>query len=194
MKCMIECALASAFLGGSIWTMTANKNQKLYNMMDEKNKQAFMKIKKERMTIWLKASLLGLIFSLVYVHYIKEIDENSNVFSHSCMSVLVYFTVQYLFYTFHPKSDWMLNYIENKEQAKIWLDNYKEMKSKWHTGLVLGVIGYLFLCIFMFKNKVQEYDEYETPFMLPNNFNFPGMQSDYESQRIPNVIKILSRA
>ena len=106
-----------------------------------------MKIKKERMTIWLKASLLGLIFSLVYVHYIKEIDENSNVFSHSCMSVLVYFTVQYLFYTFHPKSDWMLNYIENKEQAKIWLDNYKEMKSKWHTGLVLGVIGYLFLCI-----------------------------------------------
>ena len=46
----------------------------------------------------------------------------------------------------------------------------------------------------MFKNKVQEYDEYETPFMLPINFNFPEMQSDYESQRIPNVIKILSRA
>jgi uncharacterized membrane protein YkgB len=41
----------------------------------------------------------------------------------------------------HPKSKWMLNYLNDKEQVKAWLQMYRTMQFNYHLGLVLGIIG-----------------------------------------------------
>jgi hypothetical protein len=40
-----------------------------------------------------------------------------------------------------PKSDWMLNHINNPEQTKLWLQMYRTMSVYYHIGLVLGIIA-----------------------------------------------------
>ncbi len=40
-----------------------------------------------------------------------------------------------------PKSDWMLEHLQNKEEIKAWLLMYREMQYNYHMGLVLGIIA-----------------------------------------------------
>jgi hypothetical protein len=40
-----------------------------------------------------------------------------------------------------PKSDWILNHMNTKEEIKAWLLMYREMQFNYHMGLVLGIIG-----------------------------------------------------
>jgi hypothetical protein len=45
----------------------------------------------------------------------------------------------------------MLDNIKNTDDAKAWLEMYKDMKKYYHTGLVLGIIsigilGFAFKC------------------------------------------------
>ena len=45
-----------------------------------------------------------------------------------------------------PKSTYMLDHIDNAEQARAWLGIYKEMKYRCHMGMVLGVVALPFVC------------------------------------------------
>ena len=66
---------------------------------------------------------------------------------------LIYFVTQYLVYSLHPKSNWMLLHLKDKKQRKMWLDNYRTMKMKWHFGLLFGIIGYGFMCYVMEESR-----------------------------------------
>ena len=48
-----------------------------------------------------------------------------------------------------PKSTYMLNHIDNAEQAKAWLEIYKIMKYRCHLGMLLGIIALPFLCLLL---------------------------------------------
>ena len=45
-----------------------------------------------------------------------------------------------------PKSTYMLDHIDNGEQAKAWLAIYREMKLRCHLGMIIGVIALPFIC------------------------------------------------
>ena len=157
MKCLTECFLATAFIGASIFTMTSSKAsssyKKLYNSFNKEKKAAFKKIKKERIKIWIKASLLALFVSITFSKYKKHLFGTETAFNKSCINTLVFYGVQHLTYSLHPKSDWMLNYVENNTQAKAWLEKYQIMKNRWHTGFALGLVGYFLMNLTIFKNK-----------------------------------------
>ena len=45
-----------------------------------------------------------------------------------------------------PKSTYMLDHIDNAEQARAWLQIYKHMKLNCHIGMALGVVALPFVC------------------------------------------------
>ena len=156
---MTECFLSAAFIGGSAFMMLTGHSdtefKKLYNSLSKEKKKAFDKIKKERMFIWIKASLLAIFISISFSKFHKYIFDSNTSFNRSCINTLIFYGVQHLAYSIHPKSDWMLNHIDNNKQAKAWLSKYKSMQRKWHIGLLLGLVGYYLLTITIFKNREQ---------------------------------------
>lgn len=157
MECMTECLLASGFIGASAFMMTVDRStsgyNQLYNSLSQEKKNAFKKIKKERLKIWLKATLFGIFASITFTKFGKDIFTSESVFNISCINTLVFFLVQYFVYVIHPKSDWMLNHVDNNNQARAWLTKYKYMQRKWHIGMVLGIAGYYLLSVTVFKRK-----------------------------------------
>lgn len=159
MTCMTDCLLASGFIGASAYMMVtgteSSSYNKLYNSLSKSKKEAFKKIKKERMIIWIKATLFGIFASITFSKFGKDIFGSDNIFNKSCINTLIFFAVQYIVYTIHPKSDWMLNHVDNNMQAKAWLSKYKYMQKKWHIGMGLGIVGYYLLNMTVFKkNKI----------------------------------------
>ena len=112
-----------------------------------------MKIKKERTLIWIKATFIAILASVLFARYGKNLVNITGSYSRSCMNTLIFYMVQYMVYSLHPKSDWMLNHVDNNEQAKAWLEKYKYMKNKWHMGAILGIAGYFFVALYYHRSR-----------------------------------------
>jgi uncharacterized protein YacL len=99
-------------------------------------------ISKERMKISLYGYGIGFIISLFVIFYnikIKHIKLNN--ISLVCTVMAISFLTNYFYYILSPKSDLMLNHVNNPEQVKAWLQMYREMSFNYHSGLVLGIIA-----------------------------------------------------
>ena len=150
---MTECYIASAFIGGSLMLMLKDNKKKNKNF-SKKQQNAYENIKKERTLIWIKATITGIFVSITLSKFGKYIFGLNDPFNRSCINTLVFYGVQHLYYTLHPKKDWMLNHIENKEDIQWWLNCYKSMQYKWHLGFVLGIIGYFFISKFFLTTSL----------------------------------------
>ncbi len=160
MRFFTECLISAAFFGSSVMMMTTNNDIKdeLYNSMSEDARIQYKKIIKERVQIYIKSTILA-IAAAVFINTFYLSKENTCI-NNTCISTSVYFFVQYMVYSLHPKSDWVLNHLENKEQTSLWLKKYKYMKNKWHTGILLGVVGYFIGTYFISQRVDQDYLDY----------------------------------
>lgn len=183
MTFLTECFISAAFFGSSIYMMTVDDDKKdaLYNEMKPETRVHYDKIKKERMKIFGIATGVAFIMATMVNQVGASMIPSArcnDCFNKSCISTATYFFTQYMVYSLYPKSDWVLNHIENKEQAKLWLKKYNYMKNKWHAGLLLGIIGY-FLGTYFLNLKVEKdgflmwdpYDQTINPYPdgVPNN-------------------------
>lgn len=102
----------------------------------------YNKLSRERMAISYQGYILGFIISLFIIlyNYFYKIKKLSTV-SIICIVLATSFLTNYFYYILHPKSDWMLNHINNPEQTKAWLIMYREMQFNYHMGLVIGILG-----------------------------------------------------
>ena len=151
MECKGVCFGASMFALGSLFCMFKDPKPfvDFYKTLDQDQLKTFMEIKKDRMYIWLKSTILGIIMS-VLVH---KFTLKGNNLSNTCTMVLVYFLTQYLVYSLHPKKRWMLNHLRSIDQNKAWLNMYNSMKYRWHFGLLFGLISYGFFSYYLQINK-----------------------------------------
>jgi hypothetical protein len=104
----------------------------------------YEKITKERMNISYQGYALGVILSLVIIFYnvrIKSPSNRMNTTSLVCTVIATAFVTNYFYYMLSPKSDWMLNHMNNQEEVKAWLLMYREMQFNYHSGMVLGIIA-----------------------------------------------------
>jgi hypothetical protein len=58
-----------------------------------------------------------------------------------CLVIATAFLTNYFYYVLSPKTDFMLNHIDDQEQAKNWLRMYREMSFNYHSGLALGIVA-----------------------------------------------------
>ena len=146
MACAISCMISAIFVIGMIY---------FYNMTDKSEivkhyksslssdlQKRYEKISKERETISYQGYILGVILSLGIIFYNLKIKgtKMSNT-ALVCTVVATAFLTNYFYYMLHPKSDWMLNHMNNQEEVKAWLLMYREMSYNYHMGLTLGIIA-----------------------------------------------------
>ena len=68
MNCTIACVMSAAFQTASFMTMVKTKkgHNEFKKSLDKKQLKVYKKIKLERLMIWLKASVMGVMLSLLY--------------------------------------------------------------------------------------------------------------------------------
>lgn len=146
MACTISCIVSTIFVIGMIY---------FYNMTDKSAivkhyksslssdlQKRYERITMERTNISYQGYALGVILSLGIIFYNLKIKHSKmNTASLVCTVVATAFVTNYFYYMLSPKTDWMLNHMNNQEEVKSWLLMYREMQYNYHMGLVLGIIG-----------------------------------------------------
>jgi len=146
MACAISCMISAIFVIGMIY---------FYNLTDKSDvvknyksslssdlQKRYEKITNERANISYQGYVLGVIISLGIIFYnLKMKGSKMNTSALVCTVVATAFVTNYFYYMLSPKSDWILNHMNTKEEIKAWLLMYREMQFNYHMGLVLGIIG-----------------------------------------------------
>ena len=146
MPCTISCMISAVFIIGMIYFYNMTNKSQIVNHYKEKLPTDLQKryeiISEERKKISIHGYILGLVFSLLIIFYnIKIKGQKLNTISLVCTVMATCFLTNYFYYMLSPKSDWMLNHINNPELVKAWLQMYREMSYNYHAGLALGIIG-----------------------------------------------------
>lgn len=146
MTCTISCMISAIFVIGMIY---------FYNLTDKSSvvkhykaslssdlQKRYEKISNERTLISYQGYALGFIISLGIIFYNLKIKHSKmGNTALVCTVIATAFLTNYFYYILSPKSDWMLDHMNNKEEIKAWLLMYREMQFNYHTGLALGIIA-----------------------------------------------------
>lgn len=156
MACAISCMISAVFIIGMIYFYNMTSKSKIVNhyksSLSSDLQKRYDEISKERLTISYQGYALGFILSLLIIFYNLKIKgaKMSNT-ALICTVIATSFLTNYFYYILSPKSDMMLNHLQNKQEIKAWLQMYREMQYNYHMGLTLGIIGvgvfaYAFRC------------------------------------------------
>jgi hypothetical protein len=146
MACSISCSISLIFIIGMIYFYNATTKSKIVKYykktMSKALQDRYDRIANERRMISYYGYGIGLILSLVIIFYnMKLTRRNMNNMSLICVVLSTSFLTNYFYYMLSPKTDWMLNHVNNKEQTRAWLLMYRDMQYNYHCGLVLGIIA-----------------------------------------------------
>ena len=154
MVCSITCSISAIFIIGMIvfynGMIRDDTVMQYKHQLNVQQSEAYDKIAKERLHISMQGFVLGFVLSLFIIYFTynkKTFKPPATV----CLVLATCFLTNYFYYTLTPKSDWMLNHVESKAQTQAWLEMYKNMRYKYHSGLLLGIVGvgifaYAFRC------------------------------------------------
>jgi len=134
------------FIIGMIYFYTITGNNVIVNkykkILSPELQQKYEQIKNERMKISYQGYILGFILSIGIILYnLKLKGTKLSNLSLICITTATMFITNYFYYILYPKTDWMLNYLQNKDEIKGWLEMYREMQFNYHMGLTLGIIA-----------------------------------------------------
>lgn len=155
MACRLSCLVAAVFVISMIYTTNmTGKHGVLKEYKDQLTpelEERYTKITEERRNIYYQGYALGLVLSAMIIFLNKMRKTPLSNLSLVCTVLAVSFLTNYFYYILSPKSDWMLEHIDNEEQAKAWLKVYRAMQVYHHGGLALGLIAvgifaYAFRC------------------------------------------------
>ena len=158
MVCSITCSISAVFIIGMIYFYNATRTNKTVLQykahLNAQQRVTYEKIAKERMHISMQGYGLGFVLSLliIYFNYGKMAKSAAaKPSSVVCLVLATSFLTNYFYYMLSPKTDWMLNHTESKDDTQMWLQMYRTMQYYYHLGLVLGIIGvgvfaYAFRC------------------------------------------------
>jgi hypothetical protein len=146
MACAISCMISAVFVIGMIYFYNLTDKSEVVkyykSSLSSDLQKRYEKITSERSNISYQGYALGGILSLGIIFYNLKIKHSKlNTSALVCTVVATAFVTNYFYYILSPKSDWMLNHMNNKEEIKAWLLMYREMQFNYHMGLVLGIIA-----------------------------------------------------
>lgn len=148
MICNVTCAISIVFIIATLYmNLSVDKSKvlvKFTETLDKEQLEIYNKIMLERKKISITGYLLGLGVSLVIILVNYNRKEKIDYKAITCLVGAVMFLTHYFYYTLTPKSDWMLLHLKD-EQVKKWLEMYKKMQYRYHSGLLLGLISVVIL-------------------------------------------------
>lgn len=146
MACTVSCIISAIFIIGMIYFYNMTDKSKIVRHYKQQLptdlQKRYEKIAEERKRISLHGYILGLIFSLLIIFYNTKIKgQKMSNFSLVCTVTATCFLTNYFYYMITPKTDWMLNHMNNQHEVRLWLQMYREMSYNYHMGIVLGIIA-----------------------------------------------------
>ena len=146
MACTLSCMVSAIFVIGMIYFYNMTGKSEIVKhykaSLSSDLQKRYDKISQERLMISYQGYALGVILSLGIIFYnLKIKGAKMNTITLVCTVIATAFVTNYFYYMLHPKSDWMLNHLQNKEEIRAWLQMYREMQYNYHMGLVLGIIA-----------------------------------------------------
>lgn len=146
MACVVSCMISAIFVIGMIYFYNLTDKSAIVKhykaSLSSDLQKRYDKISKERTNISYQGYILGVILSLGIIFYnLKIKNSKMNTTSLVCIVLATAFVTNYFYYMLSPKSDWMLENLQNKDEIKAWLLMYREMQYNYHIGLVLGIIA-----------------------------------------------------
>jgi len=146
MPCTISCMISAIFVIGMIYFYNLTDKSAIVkhykSSLSSDLQKRYEKITKERINISYQGYALGVILSFVIILYNIRIKRSSmNNAALVCTVLATAFVTNYFYYMLYPKTDWMLNHMNNREEVRAWLLMYREMQFNYHAGLVLGIIA-----------------------------------------------------
>lgn len=115
------------------------------NTLNDKQKNLYNKIIKERIMIYSGGMLTGLLLGIVYLYMNKKSSMNI------CAFITIVLVTQLIFYKVYPKSTYMLYHLDNPKQVSAWTDIYTYMKKIWMFSFFLAIVSYI---IFAYGFKI----------------------------------------
>ena len=154
MICKISCLIASIFIVSMIYKIFFY-DEKILNsfndVLDNKQKEIYIKIINERRRIYLNGFGLGFLLSLIFIFLKANQNIKIQKIPFVCITIIITYLITYLYYILTPKTTYMLEHLNNQNQVNAWLNVYKKMQFNFHFGLLLGLIGVGFLSVSVCK-------------------------------------------
>lgn len=146
MACRYSCMVALVFVVGMVYYTNALSDSDF--MREYKSNMApdlrdrYEKIVAERRALFYQGYCLGFVLSLLVLFLNKYyLGRRMGSVSLVCTILSVSFLTNYFYYILSPKSDWMLNHIDDAQQARAWLYVYRKHQVAYHGGLALGLVA-----------------------------------------------------
>ena len=144
--CFPTCALAVTLLVAVVYTTLnadkSNKKSDLMRLLDRQQKERYEAIIDERVNIYIQSYILGLFLSFIFILLTRNVSKTKwGSVGIVCTVGAITLLVNYLYYMLASKSDYMILHLDTKPQRVAWMQLYRHMQVKYHTGLVLGVIA-----------------------------------------------------
>ena len=144
MPLVTYCLVASVLIGLYLSVIAIIHNstfKKFRQSLDNKQKDIYLNIIRERSNIFYTSIILSLIISgiLAYGLFNSKISDVSKLI---CFFIASTLSLTSLIYLIYPKSDYMIKYLNSDEQRKHWLEINNKFINTKYLGLFLGVIGY----------------------------------------------------
>lgn len=147
MVCLINCSIAIVFIVAMIWMSLAIDEHELVGEFKDKltdeQKTMYSKIISQRRQIYFGGYLAGVVLSIGYILVFQP--KFKNTLELVCLVGSITFLTSYFFYILYPKHKLIVLYLDSKEQREEWVKVYRTMQFHYHLGLVLGIIGVIFL-------------------------------------------------
>ena len=147
MVCRTSCGISLVFLIGMIYFYNMTSHSEIVKSYKEKLpphlRKLYEKLSIERRNISYYGYFLGFVLSLLIIYYKLKVSSRNSLSNISlvCLVTTTCFLTNYFYYILSPKSDWMLNHINNQHLARVWLEMYREMQFNYHMGIVLGIMA-----------------------------------------------------
>lgn len=146
MPCMVSCTIATGLLIAMLFTMVSPEKVSIMHdyeaHLNPAQKVKYHALRKERLQIYLTGFALGILLAVIIIYRLRR----QSIFSNVCLSGAIVFVVAYFYYVFTPKSDYMILYLDEKEDREAWLRVYRHMTLMYHLGFVIGVLAVMLFC------------------------------------------------
>lgn len=143
---MVSCTIAVGLLVAMLFTMISPEKVSLMNdyevHLSPAQRTKYHALRQERLHIYLTGFVIGIILAMIVVYWLRQRPVYLNV----CLSGAIVFVTAYFYYVFTPKSDYMILYLDEKEDRVAWLRIYRHMTIMYHLGFVIGVLAVMLFC------------------------------------------------
>lgn len=134
--CQVGISLIVASLVVILYQGPAKKA--FWSVLSAEQKRVCDDIGRERLMIYLISLALGGVVGYGALSFTSSLNDNLRV----CGAAGVAMIVAYFTYQLWPKSRYMIHYLTDQQQTIAWLNYYKSMKNLYHTGFLIGLIGF----------------------------------------------------